>query len=105
MWKLTSSESELSRRCHGVALIKNYELDPLAHQLLSAAETLDLLTHHVDATVIGGIQLEDHVLIFVRSIEVLCNGNDARSLTRARRTVEKQVRHLSSVNKLLDYKP
>ena len=57
MFGRTSAKRELSSRGHRVALVEYDQLYSFAHQLLRAAERLDLLTHDVDAAVVRGVQL------------------------------------------------
>ena len=97
---LTASECELGGRGHGVALVEDDELDASAHQLLSAAEALDLVSDDVDAAVITGIELEGHVLVVFRTVDFLGDGQHAGCLACTRRPIEEQVRHVLRLNEL-----
>ena len=68
---LTSSESELGCRGHRVALVKNHELHSSTHKLLSAAKALNLISDHIDATIITSVQLQGHVLVVFGTIDFL----------------------------------
>ena len=54
---LTASESELGSWGHWVTFVQNYKFDTTSHKLLSAAEILDLVSDHIDTTIIRGIEL------------------------------------------------
>ena len=98
---LTASQGELGGRGHGVALVEDDKLDAAAHELLSAAETFDLVADHVDAAVVTGVQLQRHVLV-VLPVYLLRNRQHARRLACPWRPVEEQVRHVLGLNKLAD---
>lgn len=85
--------------CHRIALIKDYQLDALAHELLGRAETLDLVPDHVDASIVRSVQLEGHMLVGSGPVELLGDSNHARGLTRAWGSMEQQVRQVLVVNK------
>lgn len=68
-----SSEGELGGRGHVVALVEDDEFDAAAQKLLRAAEVFDLVTDHVDASIVTGVELERHVLVGLLSIDLLGN--------------------------------
>jgi hypothetical protein len=96
-----AAEGHLSGVCHGVGLVKDDELEARnacprgrrAHRedLLCGGEGLDLLAHDVDATVVGGIELEHHLAHVLGTVDATGEGEDGRRLACARRAVEQQV--------------
>ena len=90
-------------RGHRVALVENDELDASTHQLLSAAEALNLVSDDIDAAVVTGVELKGHVLVVFGTVDFLGDRQHARCLARTRRPVEEQMRHILRLNELANY--
>ena len=90
-------------RGHRVALVENDELNASTHQLLSAAEALNLISDDIDATIIASVEFEGHVLVVFGTVDLLGNRQHARCLARTRWPIEEQMRHIFRLNKLANY--
>ena len=81
-----SSQRHLRRVGHGICLIQDNELEPghrarlgrctYCENLFGAGECLDLLADHVDASVIGGIELKHHLAHVGGAIDSTGEGQD-----------------------------
>ncbi|KAI6751785.1 hypothetical protein HG531_006481 [Fusarium graminearum] len=82
-----SSQSHLSGTCHGISLVKYDELEsshPIARtggatqreDLLGAGKRLDLLSHNVNATVVRGVELENHLAHVGSTIDTTGKGEN-----------------------------
>ena len=58
-------------RGHRVALVENDELNASTHQLLSAAEALNLVSDDIDSAIVTRIELEGHVLVVFDTVNLL----------------------------------
>lgn len=96
-------QSELSSIGHAVTLVENNQFDASVHQLLSGAKALDLLTNHVDSSVIRSIELQSHLRVLL-SVQLTSNGNHAGGLASARWPMEQEVRHPFGSDELADCK-
>src|SRR5271170_1161906 len=70
--------------------------------LLGAGKSFDLFTHDINAAVVGGIQLEDHLTQILRAIDLAGESKDSGSFTGARGTVEEEVRESFMLNETVD---
>mmetsp|Transcript_62456 Transcript_62456/g.179155 ORF Transcript_62456/g.179155 Transcript_62456/m.179155 type:complete len:263 (+) Transcript_62456:454-1242(+) len=88
-------ERELGRVGHVVRLVQDDEFrvprrSPCAEQLLDAHEGLDLISDHVDASGVGGVELQGHT--FELLLEHRPRQRDDRGgLARSRRAVQQHV--------------
>lgn len=109
-----ATQSHLCRVCHGVGLVQDDQLvgsqaiaatPPCASHgeyLLGRCEGLDLLAHDVNATVVGGVQLQDHLSHVVGAIDAAGERKNRRGLSCTRGTVQKEVREAIGVDELVD---
>lgn len=106
------SQGHLGRVGHGVGLVQNDEL-VTGHasgargcadgeDLLGGRERLDLLAHHVDTSVVRGVELQHHLPHVVFAIDAPGEGQDGRGLARSRRAVEEEMRESVRIDKLVD---
>ena len=100
---LTSSQCKLCCWSHGVALIKDHQFHSSTHKLLCAAECLDLITHHIDTSIITSIQLQCHILVSLWPINLLGHCEHTRCLTSARWPIEQQMWHGFAVDEFANY--
>lgn len=80
------AQRHLRGRCHRIGLVKDDELigrhrvggrlRGRREDLARACKCLDLLTDYVNATVIGGIKLEDHLPHILRAVDAACKRED-----------------------------
>lgn len=80
-------QRHLRRTRHRIRLIQNNQLEPRhrarsrrrAHRedLLRARERLDLLAHDIDAAVVGGVQLENHLAHVGGAVDAAGEGEDS----------------------------
>lgn len=61
-----------------------------------------MLAHDVNATVVGGVQLQNHLSHVVGAIDAAGEGKDRRGLSCTRWTVQKEVREAVGVDELVD---
>merc|ERR1740129_1826927 len=92
-------ECSLSVMCHGVRLVEDDNSEPCLGALGAACdselrESLDLLPHRGDASLVGSIQLF-HPLAPALSEELLHEGECHRGLAGPRRAIEHQVGKLA----------
>ena len=99
------SQRHLGRVGHGIRLIQDDELVPgrgrgsprrlgaAAHgeDLLRAGKRLDLFPHHVDATVVGGVEFQHHLPHVGGAVDPPRERQDGRGLARAGGPVEEEM--------------
>lgn len=106
-----AAQRHLRRVGHGVGLVEDNQLVPRhgcfgaaahAEDLLGGGKRLDLLAHHVDAAVVGRVELQHHLPHLGGTVDAPREGQDGRGLARAGRAVEEQVRQAVGVDKLVN---
>ena len=106
------SQSHLRRARHRICLIQDDKLEPgnrasfsgsaCGEDLLRARVCLDLLPHDVDATVVGGVQLKNHLSNVLDAVDASCQCKDSGRLARAWWAVEEEVGEAVCVDELVD---
>eukprot|EP00166_Cyanidium_caldarium_P002904 ctg_282.g110 len=86
-------QRRLRHRRHGIGLVQHDQLDrwPGGEDAARRGESLDLLAHHVDAALVGRVQLQHHGR-HVLAVHFPRTRQDGRRLAGARRAVEQKVR-------------
>ena len=94
-------QRHLCRIRHRIRLIQHNKLVPRrsalrrrssnTKDLLGRRKRLDLLAHDVDAAVVGGVELEDHLPHVLRAVDVARQREDCRSLSSTGGPVEEEV--------------
>lgn len=97
-----AAEGELCVVGHGVGLVEDDELDALVEELAGAGELLDLVADDVDATSVGGVELEGHGGVGLGSVHALGGGNDRRRLAGTGRAVQEKMGQVVIINELGD---
>lgn len=109
-----AAQRHLRRVGHGVCFVEDDELEAghggcarrlgaaHAEDLLGAGKGLDLLAHHVDAAVVGGVELEDHLPHVGGAVDAPREGEDRRRLARAGGAVEEEVGEAVGLDELVD---
>ena len=88
-----AAEGELRVVGHGVGLVEDDEL-------AGASELLDLVADDVDATGVGGVELEGHGGVGLGPVHALGGGNDRRRLAGTGRTVQEKMGQVVIINEL-----
>ena len=100
-----TAERHLGGGGHGVGFIENDKFEgaerggcSLGHwcrcvgeNLFGRGEGLYLFTDNINATVVGGIQFQDHLADVLGPIDFASEGEDRGCFARARRTVEQEM--------------
>ena len=73
-------------RGHRVALVENDKLDAPTHQLLGAAEALNLVSDDIDTAIVTGVQLKGHMLVIFWPVDFFGYRQHAGGLTSPRTT-------------------
>ena len=95
-----AAEGELRVVGHGVGLVEDDELDALVEELAGASELLDLVADDVDASGVGGVELEGHGGVGLGPVHALGGGNDRRRLAGTGRTIQEKVGQVVIINEL-----
>lgn len=83
-------QKKLTGVCHVVRLVEKNHLVSAAKNCARASEVFDLLFHHVDSTIVRGIQLERHALVLWPK-NLLGEGEGRRRLAGAGRPIEQKM--------------
>jgi hypothetical protein len=100
------AKSHLRSRGHGVSFVENDEFEGaegggccLGHRcgcigeyLFCGCESLDLFADNINATVVGGIQFQDHLANVLWAVDLAGECEDGRGFTCPRWTVEEEMR-------------
>lgn len=94
-------QCHLRRGRHGVCLVQNDQLvcwhggrcrgRVHGEDLFCASEGFNLFADYVDTTVVGGVELKDHLPHVLRTVDFSCKGEDCRCLSGSGRTVEEEM--------------
>lgn len=95
-----SSQCKLSWACDSITLIKDDEFETLAHNLLCCAKTLDLISYHVNSSIIWCVELQDVVLV-VWAKHLFGHCKYAWGLACSWRPMKEKMRQLLRLNELL----
>lgn len=98
-----AAQGHLRRGRHGVGLVEDDELEgreggavarlgPRGEDLSGGGEGLDLLADDVDASVVGCVQLQDHLAHVFDAIYAAGEGEDGGGFAGAGGAVEEEVR-------------
>lgn len=99
-----SPQGHLCSVCHGIGFIKDNQLvgsnvisapSPAAtthvEDLFGRRKCLDLLAHDINATIVGGVELEDHLAHVVGAVDSTGKGKYGGSLSCSRRAVKEEM--------------
>ena len=100
------AQSHLRGRSHGIGLIENDEFEGAegggcclgyrcgctGEDLFCGCEGLDLFADNLDATVVRGIQFQDHLANVLRAVDLASECEDGRCLACTRWAVEEEMR-------------
>jgi hypothetical protein len=108
-----AAQRHLRRRGHGVRFVEDDELVlrdlgggllglAEAEDLLGGGEGADLLADDVDAAVVGGVQLQDHLAHVLGAVDAAGESEDGGGLARSWWAIEQQVRQAVRFDEAVD---